>query len=588
MSVFICMLLLCFTRGVFSSGCPDGGELLFNGICLPKQWPPRIYHSHDPPLPSYLTNKPPLINVTIGRQLFVDDFLIDKSMTKGVAITYHNATYRDDVNPVLRPTENWENVSHGTDPYPLFAFASPFSGGLFWDPLDSLYKMWYRCGPGKQCYATSTDGIKWDKPILDVVPGTNIVNDNTIDGSTVWLDVDPNVPKEERYKMAAVFAYNHYRSYTILYSSDGIHWNVVLNQTGPIEDRSSIFLNPTRTPRKWVYSIKSGPKPDAEGPFGRSRSYWEVDRLEVGANWSTYSDADVQDENSAYNWTNADKFDPPWGCGSENYTQLYNLDAVAYESVIVGLFSIFTGKYCPSGAGMNRTGEWDSVFLGFSRDGFSWSRPIIDGQHRVFLPMDAHVVHGDDWRWNKANVQSVGGGFTMGSKSGSPLRFYVGARTGPDQIIGNATCGFAELRRDGFASIGMEPGAETSVLVTPLLTASNMNYLFVNANNTDDMKIALLDSTGKAIPGHAASDYRGTVPASSGDRLLVKWSGNSSVSDYGTSGVRLQITFTSSQAALYSFWVSSDTCGASQGWVAAGGEGFTSSRDTHGSGECSQ
>jgi hypothetical protein len=37
--------------------------------------------------------------------------------------------------------------------------------------------------------------------------------------------------------------------------------------------------------------------------------------------------------------------------GAENMTQLYNLDAVAYESVIVGFFSIFTGKYCTGGAG---------------------------------------------------------------------------------------------------------------------------------------------------------------------------------------------------------------------------------------------
>jgi hypothetical protein len=42
---------------------------------------------------------------------------------------------------------------------------------------------------------------------------------------------------------------------------------------GPIEDRSSIFLNPMRTPRQWIYSIKSGPKADKQGPFGRSRSY---------------------------------------------------------------------------------------------------------------------------------------------------------------------------------------------------------------------------------------------------------------------------------------------------------------------------
>ena len=28
-----------------------------------------------------------------------------------------------------------------------------------------------------------------------------------------------------------------------------------------------------------VYSIKSGPKPDTGGPYGRSRSYWETPQL---------------------------------------------------------------------------------------------------------------------------------------------------------------------------------------------------------------------------------------------------------------------------------------------------------------------
>ena len=51
-----------------------------------------------------------------------------------------------------------------------------------------------------------------------------------------------------------------------------------------------------------------------------------------------------------------------------------------------------------------------------------------------------------DWRWNKANVQSVGGGIVV--PNGTPLRFYVGARTGVDQLVGNGTAGFAELRRD--------------------------------------------------------------------------------------------------------------------------------------------
>ena len=97
----------------------------------------------------------------------------------------------------------------------------------------------------------------------------------------MWLDADPSTPADRKYAMAAVFSAQHYSAYSILYSSDGIHWNLALNRTGPIEDRSSVFLNPMRAPRKWVFSIKSGPP-----GFGRSRSYWESDQLDTGAQWT--------------------------------------------------------------------------------------------------------------------------------------------------------------------------------------------------------------------------------------------------------------------------------------------------------------
>ena len=45
-----------------------------------------------------------------------------------------------------------------------------------------------------------------------------------------------------------------------------------------------------RSPRRWVYSIKAGPPPDADGPFGRSRSYWESAELGVGAEWGAGSE----------------------------------------------------------------------------------------------------------------------------------------------------------------------------------------------------------------------------------------------------------------------------------------------------------
>eukprot|EP00041_Stephanoeca_diplocostata_P033004 m.1077133 g.1077133 ORF g.1077133 m.1077133 type:complete len:449 (+) comp24251_c0_seq11:833-2179(+) len=181
---------------------------------------------------------------------------------------------------VLHPDRLWEGCTVGLN-HTLNvtkAFASPFSGGVFWDPADNMYKMWYRCNDGLQCYATSVDGIAWTKPMLDVVNGTNIVISERVDGATVWLDGQRNVPRSARFKMAAVFAYNDYRHYTILHSADGVHWIVVTNSTaGSIADRSTVFFNPFRS--KWVYSIKQ----DLPPPFGRSRAYWEAEDLDTGA-----------------------------------------------------------------------------------------------------------------------------------------------------------------------------------------------------------------------------------------------------------------------------------------------------------------
>jgi hypothetical protein len=58
-----------------------------------------------------------------------------------------------------------------------------------------------------------------------------------------------------------------------------------------------------------------------------------------------------------------DFLDPEVGCSGSagnSFTQLYNLDAVAYESVLVGLFSIFTGKEC--GTMCNVTGQHCSPY----------------------------------------------------------------------------------------------------------------------------------------------------------------------------------------------------------------------------------
>ncbi|MCG7851215.1 MAG: hypothetical protein MIO92_01700 [Methanosarcinaceae archaeon] len=88
--VFVCLLTL--------SGLVSAGETLYNGIELPDQWPPAYEMTRDPMPVPYLDNVPDVIPIDVGRQLFIDGFLIDKTTMKRSFYTpeYHK------LNPVIK------------------------------------------------------------------------------------------------------------------------------------------------------------------------------------------------------------------------------------------------------------------------------------------------------------------------------------------------------------------------------------------------------------------------------------------------------------------------------------------------------
>ena len=119
---------------------------------------------------------------------------------------------------------------------PLRPTAMPFSDGVWFDPADRRFKMWYTAGYGRAtCYAESLDGLEWQRPALDVIPGTNIVLNEVRDSSTVWLDHDEPNP-HLRYKMV-VFVQN-IRNLRRFVSPDGIHW-MPAGFGGPSGDRTT-------------------------------------------------------------------------------------------------------------------------------------------------------------------------------------------------------------------------------------------------------------------------------------------------------------------------------------------------------------
>src|SRR5579885_2874719 len=63
-----------------AAGRPPEGEILYNGIRLTTPWPPHIGEvPREPVTPPYLKAPPAVIPIDVGRQLLVDDFLVEQT-----------------------------------------------------------------------------------------------------------------------------------------------------------------------------------------------------------------------------------------------------------------------------------------------------------------------------------------------------------------------------------------------------------------------------------------------------------------------------------------------------------------------------
>lgn len=516
-----------------------------------EDFPPKVTVSRQPLAPApWVASPPKEVALGAGRQLFVDDYLIEKtSLTR----TFHLPEYYEG-NPVLKGEKVWEK-DH----------AAPFSDGVWWDAKVSQFKLFYWArgdiegkGRSSTCLATSLDGLHWEKPALDVVPGTNIVlledPEMPRNSSTVWLDHAERDPAR-RWKMFQNLRHPQQpgqrggHRLRASFSPDGIHWT-----SGPdsdlCPDRTTVFYNPFR--QKWVASLRR-----ADNVIGRFRAYWEGATIEEMFDWEKPPRRDV-----AVDWVSADELDPdrldlplrrtadrPWDLPP---SQLYNLDCVAYESVLLGLFSICRGHQVPPLAKINE------VCVGFSRDNFHWIRP----DRRPFCPLNLNQPG-----WNAGNLQSAGGCCLVVADK---LYFYVGAVPYESHFADPGNVGLAILRRDGFASMD----GEGELLTRPLTFSGT--HLFVNADCTrGELRAEVLDADGHVIAPFSAANCE--VIREDTTKAEMRWKGAADLSAMQVKPVRLR--FQVGHGHFYSFWITDDPAGASHGYVAAGGPGFDGATD---------
>ena len=182
------------------------------------------------------------------RHLFLD--LHDLTRVERLHRRVHQPQRHAD-NPILRGDNPWETVAS-------------LYGTVLYDAAESRFRMWYLTGPyragmvqvrGRQAlgnitllgYATSEDGVRWDKPVLNQLDIEGSTANNLIDvgrtnceGFAVLFDEDEPDP-QRRYKG---FYWEHGGTDTFVthedgrvlggegegdgmwlsYSPDGVHW----------------------------------------------------------------------------------------------------------------------------------------------------------------------------------------------------------------------------------------------------------------------------------------------------------------------------------------------------------------------------
>ena len=508
------------------SGAPDAKIWWGDHGIYPGFWSPNR------PLPDVAQPAEQPIDIDLGRQLFLDDVLFAKNTMKR---TWHKPV-DDPRNPVLKPETPLEKG--GADG--RNAAAVPHFGGVWYDGTDNLYKCFYCAGwSDGLAYATSRDGITWDRPKLQP-DGGNLVFDAPAGAEDITTSVvlDPDALDGQRFKAYAFVPHGPRENHAMVrMSPDGIRWSAPFRM-GKCGDASTIFYNPFT--RYWGFSLRGW-----SDDYGRLREYAESDSFVGGAKSLAKR--------------------KPWlrdvvGGRKKTGEQLYNFNCVAYEGVLVGLAMVMKG---PENEHWAKLGEPKDTYLkfGFSRNRWDWTFPAPEGGG----PFIAGTRRYGDW--NMGYVRPNSGICIV---TGDELRFYYGAFAGDrNKAIGgwsvakngmyaNGAMGIATLRRDGFCSV------QDGEIRTKQLIFSRGDRLWVNADaRQGELSIRVVGQDGKCFGERKMSAMDST-------RLEV---------GALEANKPFSLVFSSTGGAkLYSFWTGGAD-GRSGGYLAGGSPESATLRD---------
>jgi len=408
---------------------------------------------------------------------------------------------------------------------------------------DGGLKMWYDAiandGSRWLCYATSQDGVHWEKPALGLVPfgerrDTNIVHPaqpSQYEPSCVFIDANPKCPPEQRYKLAYYLYSPQEEGIYVAASGDGLRWQQ-LGRAFRGSDTANICFFDTRLGRYVAYVRVWQPlrkvgrcETDELTDWGQEQVVFSYDdQDEQGLDRELFSGMDF--------YTSAALKYP----GAEEAYFLFPTAYYHYHPEVAERLGRERGR--PWG-GWGNDGPMDIQFA-TSRDGINWRR--LDREPFIRLGLTgsweggyAYMASGCVLRQDEVWLYYAVDECTHGN--------YEVAR---DKNGGTITR--AVLRRDGFVSADAGYGGG-EFTTPPLQFAGRELHLNVDTSAGGHVVVEVQDQAGRAIAGLGAAQC---MPIN-GNYIdtAVAWQEGGRLA--GLAGQPVRLRFLMRDARLYAF-----------------------------------
>ncbi len=444
------------------------------------------------------TSKAAVIDVGDQKQLFIDERFVEQK--SGVKLT---------VNPpaksefVLMPETPWEAMVLG------------FYGSVIED--EGIYKLWYDAyvgipkyptAPRSVCYATSKDGLHWERPNVNLYNFFGHRENNIVMPGVVYAPVmkDPKGPDEHRYKaLCAGYGDNEMWEESkklplwdgtgggifLLTSPDGLRWKAHLPAASPFpHDSQPNLLYDEKTGKYNVY-LRT-----------HRRIARTLDRVEIDDPMKTpYPARMIPPDRKANKYglypgpVSFPMYEHAYACDDDDppLTDVQVMPITRYpwaQDAYIALADIFKFHGEPS-----VNDGIQEVQLAVSRDGKSWHRP----QRKPYIPL------GLDGSWDGGNIWPCLGILRRGDEI---WQYYCGTSfTHAGYPVADKAGGLRLVRQrlDGFVSLDGDYAGGT--FTTPSIRFAG-NQLQLNADCTavGHIKVAIADEQGHPIPGYTMQD----------------------------------------------------------------------------------